>query len=100
MEGYKNVIWHKIQYESFDLHVLEGLKQALIDDFDHVGSLADTMYCFSAKPTTIKEYLCIIIECGQAYAPLAPLVLKALAEKIASKLKSRQIVKYLISKEF
>ncbi|MBT1889908.1 hypothetical protein KK001_16325, partial [Enterobacter roggenkampii] len=52
------------------------------------------------KPTTIKEYLCIIIECGQAYAPLAPLVLKALAEKIASKLKSRQIVKYLISKEF
>lgn len=65
----------KSKYDSFDLHVPEDLKQIIVDEFNEVGLHAGTVQCFSAKPTTIKEYLSVIFERGKAYAPL---VLKAL----------------------
>ncbi|EPK4789541.1 hypothetical protein [Klebsiella aerogenes] len=60
----------KSRYDSLDLHVPEDLKQAFIDGFDEVGLHAGVVHCFSAKPTSIKEYLSVIFERGKTYAPL------------------------------
>lgn len=76
----------KSRYDSFDLHVPHDLKQAFIDGFGEVGLHASTVHCFSAKPTTIKEYLSVIIERGQAYAPLVLKVLGMLQKKHSIKI--------------
>lgn len=65
----------KSRYDSIDLRVPEDLKQAFIDGFDEVGLHAGVVHCFSAKPSTVKEYLSVLYERGKTYAPL---VLKAL----------------------
>lgn len=65
----------KSKYDSLDLRVPEDLKQAFIDGFDEVGLHAGVVHCFSAKPSTVKEYLSVLYERGKTYAPL---VLKAL----------------------
>ncbi|MGK8542913.1 hypothetical protein ACRS43_08975 [Enterobacter cloacae] len=62
------------------------LKQAFIDGFGEVGLHAGTVHCFSAKPTTIKEYLSVIFERGQAYAPLVLKVLGMLQRKYSIKI--------------
>jgi hypothetical protein len=95
MEG-ETMASEKIQVRFLDLHVPQDLKQAFIDEFNEVGLHAGTVHCFSAKPTTIKEYLSVIIERGQTYAPLALKALGILQKNIASKLKSHQIVNSLI----
>lgn len=76
----------KSRYDSFDLHVPHDLKQAFIDGFGEVGLHAGTVHCFSAKPTTIKEYLSVIIERGQAYAPTVLKVLGMLQKKHSIKI--------------
>lgn len=76
----------KSRYDSFDLHVPQDLKQAFVDGFGEVGLHAGTVHCFSAKPTTIKEYLSVIIERGQAYAPLVLKVLGMLKKKHSIKI--------------
>ena len=76
----------KSRYDSFDLHVPQDLKQAFIDGFGEVGLHAGTVHCFSAKPTTIKEYLSVIFERGQAYAPLVLKVLGMLQRKHSIKI--------------
>lgn len=62
-------------YASLNLIVPEDLKQAFIDEFADVGLNAGVVQCFSAKPSSIKEYLSVIYERSKTYAPL---VLKAL----------------------
>lgn len=76
----------KSRYDSFDLHVPQDLKQAFIDGFGEAGLHAGTVHCFSAKPTTIKEYLSVIIERGQAYAPIVLKVLGMLQKKHSIKI--------------
>lgn len=76
----------KSRYDSFDLHAPQDLKQAFIDEFNEVGLHAGTVHCFSAKPTTIKEYLSVIIERGQTYAPLALKALGILQKKHSIKI--------------
>ncbi|HCL8272803.1 MULTISPECIES: hypothetical protein [Enterobacteriaceae] len=74
------------RYDSFSLHVPEDLKQAFIDGFNEVGLHAGTVHCFSAKPTSIKEYLNVIFERGKAYAPLVLKVLDMLQRKHSIKI--------------
>lgn len=76
----------KSRYDSLDLHVPQDLKQAFIDGFHEVGLHAGTVHCFSAKPTTIKEYLSVIIERGQSYAPLVLKALRMLQKKHSIKI--------------
>ncbi|WP_395266287.1 hypothetical protein V1605_10575 [Enterobacter soli] len=76
----------KSRYDSFDLHVPQDLKQTFIDGFGEVGLHAGTVDCFSAKPTTIKEYLSVIFERGQAYAPTVLKVLGMLQKKHSIKI--------------
>ncbi|MGG8157168.1 hypothetical protein ACU6YR_04615 [Klebsiella aerogenes] len=76
----------KSKYDSLNLHVPEDLKQSFIDGFDEVGLHAGTVHCFSAKPTTIKEYLSVIFERGKTYAPLVLKVLDMLQRKHSIKI--------------
>ncbi|ENY5348161.1 hypothetical protein ABLV08_07275 [Klebsiella sp. CN_Kp088] len=76
----------KSKYDSLNLHVPEDLKQSFIDGFDEVGLHAGTGHCFSSKPTTIKEYLSVIFECGKTYAPLVLKVLDMLQRKHSIKI--------------
>ena len=76
----------KSKYDSLSFHVPEDLKQSFIDEFDEVGLHAGTVQCFSAKPTTIKEYLSVIFERGKAYAPLILKVLNMLQRKHSIKI--------------
>ncbi|MBJ8970940.1 hypothetical protein [Citrobacter braakii] len=76
----------KSKYDSLNLHVPEDLKQAFIDGFDEVGLHAGLVHCFSAKPTTIKEYLSVIFERGKTYAPLILKVLDMLQRKHSIKI--------------
>lgn len=85
----------KSRYDSLDLHVPEDLKQAFIDGFDEVGLHAGVVHCFSAKPTSIKEYLSVIFERGKTYAPLVLKVLDMLQRKHSIKIEvsaNRKIV--------
>lgn len=85
----------KSRYYSLDLHVPEDLKQAFIDGFDEVGLHAGVVHCFSAKPTSIKEYLSVIFERGKTYAPLVLKVLDMLQRKHSIKIEvsaNRKIV--------
>ena len=65
----------KARYDSIELYVPEDLRQKFIDGFDEVGLHAGVVRCFSAKPSTVKEFLSVLYERGKTYAPL---VLKAL----------------------
>lgn len=76
----------KSKYDSLKLHVPEDLKEAFISGFDDVGLHAGTVHCFSAKPTSIKEYLSVIFERGKAYAPLILKVLDMLQRKHSIKI--------------
>lgn len=76
----------KSKYDSFNLHVPDDLKQVFIDGFDEVGLHAGTVQCFSAKPTSIKEYLSVIFERGTAYAPLVFKALDMLQRKHSIKI--------------
>jgi hypothetical protein len=76
----------KSRYDSLDLHVPEDLKQAFIDGFDEVGLHAGVVHCFSAKPTSLKEYISVIFERGKTYAPLVLKVLDMLQRKHSIKI--------------
>lgn len=65
----------KSRYDSIELYVPEDLRQKFIDGFDEVGLHAGVVHCFSATPSTVKEFLSVLYERGKTYAPL---VLKAL----------------------
>ncbi|WP_449546433.1 hypothetical protein [Lelliottia amnigena] len=65
----------KSKFDSIELYVPEDLRQKFIDGFDEVGLHAGVVHCFSAKPSTVKEFLSVLYERGKTYAPL---VLKAL----------------------
>lgn len=65
----------KSRYDSIELYFPEDLRQKFIDGFDEVGLHAGVVHCFSAKPSTVKEFLSVLYERGKTYAPL---VLKAL----------------------
>lgn len=66
---------------SIDLIVPEDLKQAFIDEFADVGLNAGVVQCFSAKPSSIKEYLSVIYERGKTYVPLVLKVLDMFQRK-------------------
>ncbi|MEO3321695.1 hypothetical protein ABHD20_03540 [Enterobacter cloacae] len=65
----------KSRYDSIELYVPEDLRQKFIDGFDEVGLHTGVVHCFSATPSSVKDFLSVLYERGKTYAPL---VLKAL----------------------
>ncbi|HCT3226295.1 TPA: hypothetical protein RJ957_002476 [Enterobacter hormaechei] len=71
----------KARYDSIELYFPEDQRQKFIDSFDEVGLHAGVVRCFSAKPSTVKEFLSVLYERGKAYAPLILKALKCYREK-------------------
>lgn len=65
----------KSMYDSFEIYVPEDLTQEFIIGFGEFGLHLGKVQCFSATPSSIKEFLNYVYERGKAYAPS---VLKAL----------------------
>lgn len=65
----------KSRYDSFEIYVPDDLTQEFITGFGEFGLHVGRVHCFSAKPTSIKEFLNFVYERGKSYAPS---VLKAL----------------------
>ncbi|MEG5733364.1 hypothetical protein UXO30_06155 [Enterobacter bugandensis] len=63
------------RYDSFEIYVPDDLTQEFITGFGEFGLHVGKVHCFSAKPTSIKEFLNFVYERGKTYAPT---VLKAL----------------------
>lgn len=63
------------RYDSFEIYVPDDLTEEFITGFGEFGLHVGKVHCFSAKPTTIKEFLNFVYERGKTYAPS---VLKAL----------------------
>lgn len=68
------------RYSSVDFYVPEEIKHFFIDECSKVGLEAKIVQCFSASPS-IKDYLSIIFERGQKYAPQVLKVLNMLQRK-------------------
>lgn len=96
MEGYNNGIRQKIRYDSFEIYVPDDLTQEFITGFGEFGLHVGKVHCFSAKPTSIKEFLNFVYERGKSYAPSVLKALDMLQKNTASKLKSQQIESLLI----
>jgi len=68
------------KYSSLAFYVPEEIKQFYINECSKVGLEAKNVQCFSASPG-IKDYLSIIYERGQKYAPQVLKVLNMLQRK-------------------
>ena len=68
------------RYSSIAFYVPEEIKQFFIDECSKVGLEAKNIQCFSASPS-IKDYLSIIFERGQKYAPQVLKVLNMLQRR-------------------
>ncbi|MBW9400668.1 hypothetical protein FHC51_12745 [Leclercia sp. EC_58] len=73
------------RYSSIAFYVPEEIKQFFIDECSKVGLEAKNVQCFSANPS-IKDYLSIVFERGQKYAPQVLKVLNMLQRKSSIKI--------------
>ncbi|MCE9967226.1 hypothetical protein LZ654_20685 [Lelliottia amnigena] len=68
------------RYSSLVFYIQEETKQFFIDECSKVGLEAKKVQCFSANPS-IKDFLSIIFERGQKFAPQVLKVLNMLQRK-------------------
>ena len=68
------------RYSSLVFYLPEDIKQTFIDECAEVGLQARRVQCFSATPS-VREYLGILYERGQKYAPQVLKVLSMLQRK-------------------
>lgn len=68
------------RYSSLVFYLPEDIKQTFVDECAEVGLEARRVQCFSANPS-VREYLSILYERGQRYAPQVLKVLSMLQRK-------------------
>ncbi|WP_227661321.1 hypothetical protein, partial [Klebsiella pneumoniae] len=68
------------QYFSIAVYIPEELKQTFVEECSIVGIDAKRVQCFSSNPG-IREYLSILVERGQKFAPYLLKVLNLLQSK-------------------
>ncbi|BBM24858.1 TPA: hypothetical protein ACG0AS_002645 [Enterobacter hormaechei subsp. hoffmannii] len=78
--GLYHVIKKSSQYFSFAVYIPEELKQTFVEECSIVGIDAKRVQCFSSNPG-IREYLSILVERGQKFAPYLLKVLNLLQSK-------------------